>query len=95
MSFFGFIIILVLFFAFRSTIMVVKKDTETAIQHGGKALVAGAVHLRTQVPAITDKELELLANQEIQLKKLEALNNMSEEELLAHFKADAKVKAKK
>lgn len=95
MSFFGFIIILVLFFAFRSTILTVKKDAETAIQHGGKAMVAGAVHLRTQVPAITDKELELLAHQEIQLKKLEALNNMSEEELLKYFQSETKAKAKK
>lgn len=95
MSFFGFIILVIIFFAFRSTIMVVKKDTETAIQHGGKALVAGAVHLRTQVPAITDKELELLAHQEIQLKKLEALNNMSEEELLKYFQSETKTKAKK
>lgn len=95
MSFFGFIIILVLFFAFRSTVMTVKKDAETAIQHGGKAMVAGAVHLRTQVPAITDKELELLAHQEIQLKKLEALNNMSEEELLKYFQSETKTKAKK
>ena len=95
MSFFGFIIVLVLFFAFRSTVMTVKKDAETAIQHGGKAMVAGAVHLRTQVPAITDKELELLAHQEIQLKKLEALNNMSEEELLKYFQSETKTKAKK
>ena len=95
MSFFGFIIVLVLFFAFRSTVMTVKKDAETAIQHSGKALVAGAVHLRSQVPAVTDEEIELLARQELQLKKLEALSTMSEEELLAHFKADAKAKAKK
>ena len=95
MSFFAFIIVLVLFFAFRSTVMTVKKDAETAIQHGGKAMVAGAVHLRTQVPAITDKELELLAHQEIQLKKLEALNNMSEEELLKYFQSETKTKAKK
>ena len=95
MSFFGFIIVLVLFFAFRSTIVTVKKDAETAIQHGGKALAAGAAHLRSQIPAISDKELELLAHQELQLKKLEALANMNEEELLAYFKTDAKAKAKK
>lgn len=95
MSFFAFLILIIIFFAFRSTIVTVKKDAETAIQHGGKALVAGAVHLRSQIPAISDKELELLAHQELQLKKLEALSTMSEEELLAHFKADAKAKAKK
>ena len=95
MSFFAFLILIVVFFTFRSTLLSVKRDAEHAIQHGGKALVAGAVHLRAQVPVITDSELELLAHQEIQLKKLEALSNMTEEELLAHFKAEAKSKAKK
>ena len=95
MSFFAFLILIIIFFAFRSTIVTVKKDAETAIQHGGKALVAGAVHLRSQVPAGTDEEIELLARQELQLKKLEALSTMSEEELLAHFKAEDKVNTKK
>lgn len=92
MSFFGFIILLIVFFTFRSSILAVKRDTETAIQHGGKALVAGSVHLRAQVPAVTDEELQKLMHQELQLKKLEKLEAMSEEELLKFFKADAKTK---
>ena len=94
MSFFAFLILVVVFFTFRSTIVAVKKDAETAIQHSGKALVAGAVHLRSQVPAVTDEEIELLARQELQLKKLEALNTMNEEELLTYFKANTKTKKK-
>lgn len=89
MSFFTFLILVVVFFTFRSTIVAVKKDAETAIQHSGKAVVAGAVHLRSQVPVVTDDELQKLVHQELQLKKLEALNTMNEEELLAYFEDKA------
>lgn len=92
MSFFAFLILIIVFFAFRSTVLTVKHDAEAAIQHVGKSMVAGSVHLRAQVPAVTDEELQKLMYQELQLKKLEKLEAMSEEELLKFFKADAKTK---
>lgn len=94
MSFVTGIIVLIFVYRFWGSLRNAEQASKTAINSGLNALVKGAAKLEATTPNLTESELSTIAEGRKQIRILESLNEMSEEELLTYFKSETKTKKK-
>jgi hypothetical protein len=90
MSILASIVAVVVLYRFWGLLRNVERSSRIAANSGLTALVKGAAKLEASTPSLTEEETRELLKGRKQLRLLERLDEMTEEELLSYFEAEAK-----